>query len=285
MSECLSFACFCHLHGLFFPLFCSRNNISPPLLIYNSPNVKISHTKFLNNHPQELSLNITSMPCYFQPSDNLTSFLDNRTTSGGISHYTDQRHTPVTLLLDNSTFTGNSARNDSAVTLVRRSERNGQGGAVNLRLVDSYNGTICIRACSFTDNRAEAHAGALAVSIGTSSANNRIVVERSTFEDNKCFVSQCTGGAVGIGFYTSTRYNSFLFLESNFTGNQAQSSGAMVVFTSVSAVPGLDGVSDSVTLRDCWFVENQAFFEGTALGAFSISHTNLIGIPVDIWDW
>lgn len=262
----------------------SRNNISPPLLIYNSFNIKIATTKFFNNHPGELGLNITSNPCFFPQIENISSFLDNRTTSGGVSLYKDDR-VPLKLLIENCSFVSNSARNDTQVTLVRRSERNGHGGAVNLRLLDSFNGTVCIRNTTFLDNLAEAHAGALAISIGGSAASNKFIVSRSVFEDNRCLIDKCTGGAVGIGFFSGTRFNTLTFQDCNFTGNQARSSGAMVLFTSASAEYSPDGVSDGVTLRNCQFVRNKAFFEGTALGAFSISNTNLIGLPVDIHDW
>lgn len=259
-----------------------RSNISPSFLIYNTPNVQISNTLFLHNHPEELQLNISRNTCYFPYNVNVSLFLDNRTTSGGVSLYIDSA--PTNVLVDNCTFFNNTARNDSEVVLLRRSNSNGHGGAMNLRLVDSSNGIVCIRNTRFEGNVAEAHAGALAISLGGSATRNRFLVSNSTFEDNRCLIEKCTGGAVGITFLSETLFNTLLFLDSNFTGNQAQSSGAMVLSTSVSAEQE-DGVSDSLTLNNCWFVENQAFFEGTALGVFSITHTNLIGIPVEIWGW
>ena len=263
----------------------SRDNISPPLLVYNTPVVQVSSTLFLNNIPQQLNLSITRNSCFFPQAENVSSFIDNRTISGGISLYMDIDQASMQLLVQDCVFVNNAARNDTAVALIRKSDRNGHGGAINLRLLDSVNSTICIRNATFVNNSAEAQAGALAISLGGRASRNKIIVSESRFEENRCTIRKCTGGAVSIGFFSETRYNALSFLDSNFTGNQAQSSGAVVLFTSVSAELSEDGLSDSLTLRNCWFVRNGAFFEGTALGAFSISHTNLIGIPVDIYDW
>lgn len=260
----------------------SRNDISPSMLVYNSPNIRVSNTTFLSNTPAELPLNITQDVCYF-PRGNTSFFLDNRTTSGGISLYMEGMQTNI--LIENCTFSNNTARNDSDVVLVRRSERNGHGGALNIRILDSTDSTVCIRRTIFERNSAEAHAGALAISVAGTAQRNRFIVSETVFEDNKCFVSKCTGGAVGISFLPSSKFNTFLFVDSNFTGNEASSSGAMVLSTSVGAVSNAEGLSDILRLKNCWFVGNRAFFEGTALGVFSISHTNNIGIPVDITDW
>lgn len=213
----------------------------------------------------------------------MSFFLDNRTTSGGISLFMEAATT--NLLVENCSFVENAARNDSAVILARKSGRNGNGGAVNLRLLDTWNSTVCIRRTMFRNNTAEAHAGALAISLAGTATRNKFVVSESIFEGNKCLVDKCTGGAVGINLYSTTRYNTFSFHDCNFTENQATSSGAIVLATSASAVQTQGGLSDVLRLRNCWFVRNRAFFEGTALGVFSIAHTNQIGIPVDICDW
>ena len=244
----------------------------------------MTETSFQNNKPAELNSTIVRNTCYFSlPGDNTSFFLDNRTTSGGISLFIE--NTPANLLVDNCSFVDNAARNDSAVILVRRSNRNGNGGAMNLRLLDSWNSSVCIRRTRFINNTGEAHAGALAISLSGSSTRNRFVVAESIFEGTRCLIEKCTGGAVGINLYSLTRYNTFSFLDSNFTRNEARSSGAIVLATSASAEVTEGGLSDLLTLTNCWFVKNMAFFEGTALGVFSIAQTNQIGIPVDISDW
>ncbi len=257
----------------------SRNNTSPALLVYNTPNLKITNTNFLNNTPETLPLEIAQSECYFTRGENSTFFLDNRTTSGGISLYMDGATTKVSI--DNCTFVDNTARNDSDVLLVRRSRRNGHGGAMNIRILGSTNSTVCLRRSLFRRNSAQAHAGALAISVGYLTTLTRFVISDTSFEDNWCFIEKCTGGAVGANYLPGSSFITLSFLDSNFTGNEARSSGAIVLSTSVSA----DNLSDTLRLRNCWFVGNRAFFEGTALGVFSITQTNQIGIPVDIIDW
>lgn len=192
---------------------------------------------------------------------------------------------PTNLLVENCTFVNNTARNDSDVVLVRSSKRNGQGGALNVRLLNSSDSTVCIRRSLFQRNSAEAHAGALAVTMAGSAQRNRFIVSDTVFEDNRCLIDMCTGGAVGITFLPTSKFNTLLFLNSNFTSNEAESSGAIVLSTSVGAERNDEGLSDILRLKNCRFIRNRAFFEGTALGVFSITHTNEIGIPVDITDW
>lgn len=263
-----------------FVLF-SRNDISPALLVYNTPNIKISNTAFHNNTPELLESDVARNPCYFTRED-ASPFLDNRTTSGGISLFMDEDTTKV--LIQNCSFINNTARSDPDVTFQRRTERNGHGGAVNIRILNSTESVVCIKESTFLGNRAEAHAGALAIFLAASASKNHIIVSDTLFENNSCDLDKCTGGAVGIDFLSGTRFNNILFVNSNFTDNKADSSGAIVLSTSVSAVAE-DGLSDTLRLYNSWFFKNSAFFEGTALGVFSVSHTNEIGIPVEIHDW
>lgn len=220
-------------------------------------------------------------PCYFFGEQSVSFFLDNRTTSGGISLFVNDSTTNI--LIENCHFVNNSARNDSIVALMRRSSGYGHGGAANLRLLNSSDGGICIKNSKFVSNSAEAHAGALAIAMAGSSAQNRVVVMGTVFEENSCLIADCTGGAVGISFLTETHLNTILFLGSNFTNNSAISGGAIVLSTSVGAE--VIEEDDRLVLKNCLFVNNSAFFEGTALGVFSVTHTHQIGLPVDIFDW
>ena len=238
---------------------------------------------FRHNHPDELPLSVVRNTCYFPGGNNESFFLDNRTTSGGISLFIEKA--PTYLLVENCSFVNNTARNDSAVILPRRSNRNGNGGAMNIRLLDSWNSLVCLRRNWFVNNTAEAHAGAVGISLAGSATRNRFVMSDSTFESNRCLIEKCTGGAVGINLFPGTTFNTFSFHDSNFTENEATSSGAIVLSTSANAEQTDQGLSDLLRLQNCWFVKNRAFFEGTALGVFSIAHTNQIGIPVDISDW
>ena len=241
-----------------------------------------TNTLFTNNTPEFLSPNVSQHRCYFSGGQELF-FIDNRTTSGGISLYIEDW--PTNILIDNCTFHENSARPDDAVALVRRSEQYGHAGAVNLRLLSSTNSSVCIKRTTFTANTAQAHAGALAISLAGNSSLNNFVITDSIFANNYCTINNCTGGAVGIDFISDTEFNTILFSDTNFTENKAKASGAIALSTSVNAVFSPDGLSDQLVLKRCRFEKNAAFFEGTALGAYSLTHTAQIGVPVEIHDW
>jgi len=258
-----------------------RNTTSPASLFYNTPNVRISNTLFLGNHPVQLDEKIVHNLCYRPLGDqNNAFFLDNRTSGGAISYYSED--TSANMLIQDVLFQDNSARPDLDVGLIRRSKRYGHGGALSIRLLNSTGSSICVRNSRFFENFAEAHAGALALTIANST-DNKIVVSNATFWKNWCEIESCTGGAAGIYLFSSTEENRMVFQDCNFTGNMAKSSGAVVLSTSVSA--GGEVESDILEFSRCHFQDNMAFFEGTALGVFSLTHTNLIGIPVVLDSW
>ena len=231
----------------------------------------------------ELNPEIAHNTCYLPLREYIDAFfLDNRTTSGGISLHVENM--PIKLIVEGGTFVENSARPDLDVGLIRHSERYGHGGAMNIRLFNSSGSTVCLRGLAFTGNFAEAHAGALALSVAGNSSNNNLLISRSLFRNNWCTIEKCTGGAVGIYFFSGTQLNTFLFMNCTFTDNLASSGGAMVLSTSVSAIQK-EGRSDILRLTNCSFLNNAAFFEGTALGVFSLTHTNQFGIPVEMHDW
>ena len=113
-----------------------QDTLSPSVLIHNTWTVVLDTCIFANNLPARLPPNITHNRCYFTGGKDLF-FVDNRTTSGGISFYVED--SPTTFLLINCTFINNKARPDEDVSLVRRSESYGHGGAVNIRSLHSSN--------------------------------------------------------------------------------------------------------------------------------------------------
>ena len=258
----------------------SRNNTSPAVIFYNTPKARISNCSFLSNHPEELEPEVAHSTC-FQPlgEDTDTFFLDNRTSGGGLTYYSEDVTTK--LIIQDGLFVDNNARPNLDVDLIRRSGSYGHGGALSIRLLNNTNSTVCIRDSKFLRNFAEAHAGAMAVTVAKSSTDNKIVVLRSVFRRNMCQIENCTGGAVGVYFFSGTLLNTILFVDCNFTNNEARSSGAMVLSTSVSA----SGESDILRLTNCQFKSNQAFYDGTALGVFSLTQTNQVGIPVELESW
>jgi len=252
------------------------------VLVHNSPTIVFNNVTFTNNWPSNLTADIAHDVCYFSGGREVF-FLDNRTTSGAISFYVQDW--PTKLLILNSTFFNNSARPDDDVSIARYSSAYGHGGAVNIRLLNSTNSTVCIIDSKFIQNSAEAHAGALAISLAGFSIANEFYITRTVFERNKCEITKCTGGAVGIDFLSDTQINKIMFTNTNFTGNRATSSGAIALSTYVSAIYNENGESDVLRLDNCWFTKNRAFFEGTAFGAFSLTNANQIGLPIEVTNW
>ncbi len=260
----------------------NRDNLSPPLLLHNTPTVTFNNVNFTNNHPEKLDNETAIHICYFSGGQRDVFFIDNRTTSGAISFYIEDLSTRF--LIINSTFFNNSARPDDDVTIPRLSSAYGHGGAVNIRLLNSYSSRVCIANSIFSENYADAHAGGLAISLAGVSIANEFYIADSIFDGNYCKIGKCTGGAVGIDFFSNTRVNTILFSKTNFTRNKAESSGAISLSTFVSAQYE-DGMSDSLRLDECIFEENEAFFEGTAFGAFSLTNANQIGVPIEVYNW
>lgn len=190
----------------------------------------------------------------------------------------------TTFLLVNCTFVNNSARPDNDVSLVRRSESYGHGGAVNIRLLHSSNGQLCILNSTFSGNSAEAHGGGVVLSLAGNASNNNFLVSDCLFKDNFCTVAKCTGGGVGLDLLAGSQFNTLKIVDTNFTGNRANASGAVSLSTSVSAEVSEGKITDKLIIERCLFRNNQAFFEGTALGAYSLTHADQIGIPLEVHD-
>ena len=258
-----------------------RDSRSPSLLIHNTSTVVLDSCTFANNVPEFLTPNITRDTCYFSGGKEIF-FVDNRTTSGGVSFYIENIHT--TFLLVNCTFVNNSARPDNDVSLVRRSESYGHGGAVNIRLLHSSNGQFCILNSTFSGNSAEAHGGGVVLSLAGNASNNNFLVSDCLFKDNFCTVAKCTGGGVGLDLLAGSQFNTLKIVDTNFTGNRANASGAISLSTSVSAEVSEGKITDKLIIERCLFRNNQAFFEGTALGAYSLTHADQIGIPLEVHD-
>jgi predicted outer membrane repeat protein len=135
----------------------------------------------------------------------------------------------------------------------------------------------------FEDNTAEAQAGAVGLTIGGVSSSNDIELLDCRFLNNSCTLERCTGGAVGIDFFAHTSFNKILMNKIQFIGNSATNGmgGAISLSTTVNIVTK-EGTSDILLLDGCTFIENQAFYDGTAVGVFSLTHTDQVGLPVSI---
>ena len=258
-----------------------RDTRSPSLLIHNTLTVVLDKCTFANNLPEFLAPDITRNTCYFSGGQDIF-FVDNRTSSGGVSFYIEDM--PTTFLLINCVFVNNTARPDTDVSLVRRSQSYGHGGAVNIRLLHSSNSRLCILNSTFINNSAEAHGGGVVLSLAGNASNNNFLVSDCLFKDNYCTVAKCTGGGLGLDLLARSQFNTLEIMDTNFTGNKAKASGAISLSTSVSAELSEGGITDRLIIERCLFTKNQAFFEGTALGAYSLTHADQIGIPLEIHD-
>ena len=102
----------------------------------------VNSSKFLDNYPKELNDSDATNTCYFSGGVDVF-FLDNRTSAGGISHYSESE--PVQMYIVACEFRNNLARPDRTVSLPRQSEGYGHGGAINMRMSNSSFGQqICI---------------------------------------------------------------------------------------------------------------------------------------------
>lgn len=125
------------------------------------------------------------------------------------------------------------------------------------------------------------------MTIGGSSIYNSIELDNCQFTNNSCTLKRCAGGAVAIDFFSDTLYNEILIKGTGFIKNNARDGmgGAISLSTTVNVMSDDSGRSDALLLEDCLFQENEAFYDGTAVGVFSLTHTDQIGLPVNITDW
>ena len=126
----------------------------------------------------------------------------------------------------------------------------------------------------------------MGLTIGGPSINNDIELLNCRFVNNSCTLDKCTGGAIGIDFFADTLFNEILIKGTNFSRNNATGGmgGAISLSTTVNVVTE-NRKSDALVLEECIFEENAAFFDGTAVGVFSLTHTDQVGLPVTITDW
>ena len=97
----------------------------------------LHRSSFARNHPQKLNGSVTADTCYFSGGVD-GFFLDNRTSSGGLSHYSEDE--AALLFIEGCDFVDNEARPDDTVSLPRHSDGYGHGAAANIRLSDSSDG-------------------------------------------------------------------------------------------------------------------------------------------------
>ncbi len=190
-------------------------------------------------------------------------------------------NTSLNLVIENCTFSNNRA-NDRAIDERRPPllQLDGHGGAVFIRLNGTNRSSVLIRNSSFESNIARIQGGAVYVSVSSQAANSNFVVEDCTFSNNSAETR--AGGALAIVLFNATLNNTFVIRGSTFRGNSAVGGGAAAV---IQYDIHSTEYPDVVVFEDCLFELNTAEREGSAVGLFSLLHTDLEPFPASFISW
>ena len=200
------------------------------------------------------------------------------TPGGAVSVYSN---TSLNLVIENCTFSNNKA-GDRAIDDRRPPllQLDGHGGAVFIRLNGTNGSSVYFRNNTFESNIARIQGGAIYVSVSSQAANSNFVVEDCTFTNNSAETK--AGGALAIVLFDATLNNTFVIRGSLFKGNSAVGGGAVAVilydFYSTE-------YQDVVVFENCLFELNTAEREGSAVGLFSLLHTDLEPFPASFISW
>lgn len=197
----------------------------------------------------------------------------NSTAAGSLSLFAQRR--PGNFLVLSSRFFNNYAEIDELVLDYA------QGGAISIRALGNYT-QVCIEQTVFDSNRAENDGGAIAVTMGNGTFNAALVISNSTFYNNSCAHPLCSGGAISIAVKEKSLYNVIEIISTSFTSNNASTGGAVAVSTADN-VEGSD--NDTLMIINCTFSGNTAYYDGTALGAYSLVLVDEISLSIQVQNW
>ncbi len=200
------------------------------------------------------------------------------TPGGAVSVYSNAT---LNLVIENCTFSNNKA-GDRAIDDRRPPllQLDGHGGAVFIRLNGTNGSSVSIRNSSFESNIARIQGGAVYVSVSSQAANSNFAVEYCTFTNNSAETR--AGGALAIVLFNATLNNTFVIRGSTFRGNSAVGGGAVAV---IQYDIHSTEYPDVVFFEDCLFELNTAEREGSAVGLFSLLHTDLEPFPARFISW
>ena len=226
------------------------------MIAYETGLVVFISCSFYNNH-------------YYGSATPIAYIFDNTTAAAVVSLFA-QRQSVVALVLDSKFF--NNSRGDSELA---------QGGGINARALGNNN-QLCIEGTEFDRNSAYFDGGAIAIVVGNGTSNTAVVINNSIFRNNSCMGELCSGGAVDIDIKDSTLYNRVEITGSSFITNRASTGGAV----SISTTDNIAGYqNDTVVLCNCTFIGNRAYYDGTALGIYSLVRVDEISLSVQVQDW
>ena len=197
---------------------------------------------------------------------------------GALSVYSNAT---LNLVIENCTFSDNKA-SDRAIDDRRPPllQLDGHGGAVFIRLNGTNGSSVYFKTSTFKWNIARIQGGAIYVSVSSQAANNNFVVEDCTFTNN--YAETKAGGALAIVLFNATLNNTFVIRGSTFRGNSAVGGGAVaVIHYDIHSTE----YPDVVVFENCLFELNTAEREGSAVGLFSLLHTDLEPFPASFISW
>ena len=187
----------------------------------------------------------------------------------------------LNLVIENYTFSDNKA-SDRAIDDRRPPllQLDGHGGAVFICLNGTNGSSVLFRNSSFESNIARIQGGAIYVSVSSQAANSNFVVEDCTFTNNSAETR--AGGALAIVLFNATLNNTFMIHDSTFRENSAVGGGAVAV---IQYDIHLTEYPDVVVFENCLFELNTAEREGSAVGLFSLVHSDLEPFPASFSNW
>ena len=190
-------------------------------------------------------------------------------------------NTTLNLVIENCTFSNNKA-NDRAIDDRRPPlwQLDGHGGAMFIRLNGTNESSMVLRNSTFESNIADIQGGAIYVSVSSQAANSKFVVENCTFTNNSAETR--AGGALAIVLFDATLNNTFVIRDSTFRGNSAVGGGAVAV---IQYDIRSTEYPDVVVFEKCLFELNTAEREGSAVGLFSLVHSDLEPFPASFISW
>lgn len=251
-----------------------RNNSGSPLQFRFSTRIKLTRCNFIEN------VNLAEVAPDTE-NTTITDTYDDATTSGGVTVF--MRNESIDIVILDCRFSSNAAnRNPVNNTRPVLLKTNGHGGAIFIRLVNSYGSQVTIGGCTFEDNSAEVDGGAIYLSLSDFSSDNALIFRNNLFLRNN--VEIASGGAISISSFNFTYNNTIRIEDSRFEFNSGSAGGAFSMalydrFVKSTKYP------DMIEFRNCTFLSNCAIHEGTAVGLFSLVHVDQVGFPVYFQDW
>ena len=249
--------------------------------LYQTSSIAFHSCLFESNIQPELDSNAQYPNCYEGQNERIY-FLDSRPTAGALSVYSNGNS--IKLLISESKFVNNSARPNQDKSLPRALLSFGHGGSMFIRLVNSSDSQICIQNSEFSSNQAEANGGAIQLSAAQSSSNNKMLIRSCNFTKNRCTLSACSGGVIGIDYFENSHENQVHIFNSSFSDNGAVAGGVMSLLTSVGTRPSEDE-RKPLWLKDCRFEHNMAKEDGSVLSLYSVTLINELGFPAFVENW